>query len=298
MSRILITPLDATESTRSAGGIKMGELRTRSIWPTQDGYVSLGIMGGPGIGRFTQRLMAWMYEEGFCDAATRDKDWMMYAELVFSGEEPIEEFERVQQMVESFTRSKTKAELLRAALDRGLLIAPLSTIDETVNNPHLAERQYWTPLSHPELGQSIRYPGPFARFGATPMAYRRRPPTVGEHTLEIEAELATLSRHVPEAAPSGSAAVPHPLSDIKILDFTWVMAGPTATRVLADYGATVVRVESAGRLDPMRLFGPYHDGEPGPENSGWFQNINAGKMSLRLDLSNQAAHPVIHDLVR
>jgi benzylsuccinate CoA-transferase BbsF subunit len=68
--------------------------------------------------------------------------------------------------------------------------------------------------------------------------------------------------------------------------------------VLSDYGATVVRIESAERLDPMRLFGPYHGGEPGPENSGWFQNINAGKLSLRLDLSNEAARGVIHDLVR
>ena len=34
-----------------------------------------------------------------------------------------------------------------------------------------------------------------------------------------------------------------PLVDVKILDFTWVMAGPAATRVLADYGATVVRIE-------------------------------------------------------
>ncbi|WP_089936110.1 CaiB/BaiF CoA transferase family protein [Candidatus Entotheonella palauensis] len=298
MSRILNTPLEATESTRSAGGIRIGELKTRSIWPTQDGYVSLGILGGPGIGRFTQRLMAWMYEEGFCDAATRDKDWLQYAELVFSGEEPLDEFERVQQMVEAFTRSKTKLELLRAALDRGLLVAPLSTIDETVDNPHLADRQYWTPLTHPELGRSIRYPGPFVRLSATPIAYRRRPPAVGEHTLEIEAELAASPEPAPEAAPHHIAPVSRPLSDVKVLDFTWVMAGPTATRVLSDYGATVVRVESAGRLDPMRMFGPYHDGEPGPENSGWFQNINAGKMSLRLNLSNRAAHSVVHDLVR
>ncbi len=134
MSRILNTPLEATVSTRSAGGIRVGELQLRSIWPTRDGYVSLGIMGGPGIGRFTQRLMAWMYDEGYCDADTRDKDWMTYAEEVFSGTEPLEAFQRVQQMVETFTRSKTKAELLRAALDRGLLIAPLSTIDETVDN--------------------------------------------------------------------------------------------------------------------------------------------------------------------
>ncbi len=297
MSRILNPSIDATESTRSTGGVWIGEVQIRSIWPTRDGYVSLGFLGGPGIGRFTQRLMAWMYEEGFCDAATRDKDWMTYAEQVFSGVEPLEEFQRVQQVVEAFTRSKTKAELLQAALERGLLIAPLSTIDETVDNSHLAERQYWTLLTHPELGQSFRYPGPFVRLSATPMTHRRRPPTVGEHTREIEAELAAWADRAFEV-PRDETLASSPLSDLKVLDFTWVMAGPTATRVLSDYGATVVRIESAGRLDPMRMFGPYHDGEPGPENSSWFQNINAGKMSLRLDLSNAAARGVIHDLVR
>ncbi len=298
MSRILNTPLDATDSTRAAGGLRIGDLQTRSIWPTRDGYVTLAILGGPGIGRFTQRLMNWMYDEGFCDTDIRDKDWMTYAEQVFSGEEPLEAFQRVQHAVEAFTRSKTKAELLQAALEWGLLIAPLSTIEETVENPHLGERQYWTSLCHPELGQSFRYPGPFVRLSATPITYRRRPPTVGEHTWEIEAELAAWPDREAEPPPSDANAATLPLAGLKVLDFTWVMAGPTATRVLSDYGATVVRIESAGRLDPMRMFGPYHDGEPGPENSGWFQNINAGKMSLQLDLSNEAARSVIHDLVR
>ena len=262
MSRILNTPLDASDVTRSAGGSQFGDIRLRSIWPTQDGHVSLAITGGPGIGRFTRRLMAWLYEEGFCDAATRDKDWMTYAEQVFSGEEPLEEFERVQQIVETFTRSKTKAELLRAALERGLLIAPLSTMDETLDNPHLAARQYWTALSHPDVEQPIRYPGPFIKLSDTPIAYRRRPPQVGEHTREIEAEWAAWPERA-AAPPTGADTRSLPLSDLKILDFTWVMAGPTATRVMSDYGAAVVRIESAGRLDPMRLFGPYHDGEPG-----------------------------------
>ena len=38
---------------------------------------------------------------------------------------------------------------------------------------------------HPELGQTFKYPGPFAQFSRTPIAYRRRPPTVGEHNREI-----------------------------------------------------------------------------------------------------------------
>jgi len=89
-----------------------------------------------------------------------------------------------------------------------------------------------------------------------------------------------------------------PLADVKILDFTWVMAGPAATRVLADYGATVVRIESSRRLDTGRTIGPFHDGQPGLEHSGFFQNVNAGKLGLTLDLSQDAGRAVILDLVR
>ena len=43
-----------------------------------------------------------------------------------------------------------------------------------------------------------------------------------------------------------------PLKDVKICDFMWVMAGPASTRILADYGATVVRIESPTRVDTAR----------------------------------------------
>src|SRR5215813_7261663 len=89
-----------------------------------------------------------------------------------------------------------------------------------------------------------------------------------------------------------------PLTDVKILDFTWVMAGPAATRVLADYGATVVRIESSHRLDTGRTIGPFHDGQPGLEHSGFFQNLNAGKLGLTLDLAQDAGRAVALDLVR
>src|SRR5262249_30673198 len=71
------------------------------------------------------------------------------------------------------------------ALARGLLVAPGSTLDEVVASPQLAARDYWQPLEHPELGRAFLHPGPFARFAASPIRYRRRPPTVGEHNAEV-----------------------------------------------------------------------------------------------------------------
>ncbi len=75
-----------------------------------------------------------------------------------------------------------------------------------------------------------------------------------------------------------------PLAGIKILDLSWIVAGPTVGRAMADYGATVIRVESPTRVDTARVVGPFHRDEPGVENSGLYGNVNAGKWGLTLDL--------------
>ena len=59
-----------------------------------------------------------------------------------------------------------------------------------------------------------------------------------------------------------------PLENVKICDFMWVMAGPASTRILADYGATVVRIESPTRIDTARTLSPYLDNNLGPEGPG------------------------------
>jgi benzylsuccinate CoA-transferase BbsF subunit len=75
------------------------------------------------------------------------------------------------------------------------------------------------------------------------------------------------------------------------------MAGPTSTGVLAQYGATVVRVENPGRIDSVRLLAPYYGGKPGREKSLPYASINAGKLSVTLDLNRPEAREVILDLV-
>jgi benzylsuccinate CoA-transferase BbsF subunit len=76
------------------------------------------------------------------------------------------------------------------------------------------------------------------------------------------------------------------------------MAGPAATRILADYGATVVRVESPTRIDTARTIHPHHNNTVGPDSSGLFSNCNAGKYGLALDLGNPRAKEVVFDLLR
>ncbi|WP_375784878.1 CaiB/BaiF CoA transferase family protein [Bradyrhizobium sp. Pha-3] len=85
------------------------------------------------------------------------------------------------------------------------------------------------------------------------------------------------------------------LEGLKVLDFAWSFAGPMVGRTLADFGATVVRVESAKRADFARYFGPFPNGKRDTEQSATFENCNAGKLGLALDLSREEARPVARE---
>ncbi len=295
-SMILAGAIGEVEMRRMAGGLKVGPLNIQLAWPAKEGHVSIAFLFGTAIGPFTRRLMELVYEEGFCDEATRDKDWNAYTVLLLTGVEPIPEYERVKKTVEAFTRTKSRGELFAIALERRLLIVPVTTIRDVVESDQLQSRDYWQEVAHPELGRSVRYPGAFAKLTATPLVSTPRAPLPGEHTAAVFAE----PPRRPASSGGGSAGGgPLPLSGVKVLDFMWVMAGPAVTRVLADYGATVVRVESAHRVETARTIQPFHNGVAGgPDNSGLFQNLNANKLGLALDLSNPASRDVVLDLVR
>jgi crotonobetainyl-CoA:carnitine CoA-transferase CaiB-like acyl-CoA transferase len=296
-SQPLVTALRTNGVRRESGGVRAGRFFARQVWPARDGYVVAVLWFGPAIGGATGRLMQCVYEHGFCDEATRDTDWMAYDARLSSGEVPVAEYQRLQTIVERFTRSLTKAELFKLALERSLLLAPVATIDEVVNSPHFEARGYWPAIADPEVGSEIRFPGPFAKFSETPIVYRRRPPRLGAHNNEV---LAEWSRRAPKppAGPEKAGNGDLPLAGLKVVDLFWAMAGPATTRVLADYGATVVKVESSRRLDTCRTIGPYLEGRFGVETSGLFMNLNAGKLGLTLDLGKEEGRRVLHDLVR
>lgn len=87
-----------------------------------------------------------------------------------------------------------------------------------------------------------------------------------------------------------------PINGVRILDLTVGIAGPYATRLLADYGAHVVKVEPPGG-DMTRNLGPFPGDEPHAERSGTFLYFNANKRSIVLDLRERGASDVFGALV-
>ncbi len=72
-----------------------------------------------------------------------------------------------------------------------------------------------------------------------------------------------------------------PLEGVRVLDFTWALAGPFGTMQLADLGAEVVKVEYPDISEKQRGFGPYHEGI-----STFFLSPNRGKKGICIDLKN------------
>jgi len=89
-----------------------------------------------------------------------------------------------------------------------------------------------------------------------------------------------------------------PLEGLKVVDLSWVVAGPLVGRSLAEYGATVVRVESSKRWDAARVLSPFKDSERGPDRSGCYQNCNAGKLGITVDLGTDEGRAIVRDLAK
>lgn len=82
-----------------------------------------------------------------------------------------------------------------------------------------------------------------------------------------------------------------PLEGIRVLDFTRVLAGPSASLALADLGAEVLKVEPPGTGDETRLFPPFRESV-----SHYFLSVNRGKKSIVIDLKTAAGVALAGDL--
>jgi crotonobetainyl-CoA:carnitine CoA-transferase CaiB-like acyl-CoA transferase len=292
-STVLCDPLGSVSPRRMSGGVRMGPLNMQLVWPCLDGHVAVTLLFTEATASFIERLMSWMLETACIDSTLADKDWQEFgAALLAEDPDTIAQYSAIRDAIGHFTASRSKAELLHGAQHRRVLIAPVNTIDDIAASPQLAARGYWEDVRDPELSDApIRVPGAFALMSGSPLHPLGPPPALGTW------QPATDRRAHRETVAPGATRRP-PLDGLKVLDLMWVVAGPTMTRFLADFGATVVRVESATRIDTARTIQPFLGGEYGIERSGAFANLNAGKLSVSLDLRDPWSRAVFEDLLR
>ena len=88
------------------------------------------------------------------------------------------------------------------------------------------------------------------------------------------------------------------LAKVKVLDLSHYMAGPYCTRMLAGFGADVIKIEKPGKGDETRSMGPFLKDEPGPERSGLFLYLNNNKKGITLNLKSKMGVKIFKALVR
>ncbi len=162
----------------------------------KDGYV-FGYVGTPG-GAVWSELLQWMIEEGAAEDLAEEpyREFCNNLNLRFLQEltqdtstlgQKIQMLSHVEAVLQRFIAGKGKWEMYEGGQRRRLLFGIVSTPEDIVNNPQLQHRKWLTPVEHPELQDTLQYPGPPYRLSETPWAIRRRPPLLGEHNVEIYA---------------------------------------------------------------------------------------------------------------
>jgi len=86
------------------------------------------------------------------------------------------------------------------------------------------------------------------------------------------------------------------LSGVKVLDLSWHITGPYCTKLLADYGADVIKVERPAKGDPTRTMGPFFKDDPNPEKSGPFLHLNTNKKGITLNLKSATGKKILKQL--
>ena len=196
----------------------------------------------------------------------------------------------VHLMVAEFVREWNTFDLYHAAQQHRICFAPVMSFADLARDEHLAHRGFFTSVPDDDA----RYIAPAWLINDERPQYVRRAPRLGEHNGDMS-ELTSASR---PSAPRPTSNPRRPLEGVRVLDMTWVWAGPFASMNLAHLGADVIRFESASRPDMYRRGMAAPQGiTPSLNTNGMFNQWNQGKRSVAVDLSRPEGIELVKRMV-
>jgi crotonobetainyl-CoA:carnitine CoA-transferase CaiB-like acyl-CoA transferase len=286
MQEVGILFLGRTFATYTYGGISQSRnsptaYEPQSLYRCKDGYIYLicaeqnqwerlvEVMGHP----------AWARQERF---ATRDQRGA-------NGE-------ALKAYISAWTAQHHVDELFHTCQQARVGAAPVMTHAQLEHDAHLLARHYFARQVHPLTG-TVLVPGAPYRLQSPWWDLRTPAPRLGEANAE-HAPLFGDRQTPPGVTDHTAARTPAlPLAGVRVLDFSWVWAGPHCTLILAFLGAEVIKVESSARLDITRRTQPFPpEMEAGVNRSGYFGCLNQAKKSIGINLSQPAGRELVKQL--
>lgn len=219
-------------------------------------------------------LLAWMRSEGFATEIPLEATAAEWLTLIPA----------VMAEIRRFALTKDATELYERGQALHVPFGEALTVEQAVRSPQLVARGFFRPVDG--APDRVRLPGGLSRFAVTPLPAPTAPvdATVAE-VLASWARARAARVGVPVAGPVDGAPQ-LPLEGLRVLDFTHVLAGPFATRILADLGADVVKLQTDDRCQ-----GAYAPDYPYP--AMW----NRNKRAVTLDMRHPDAVGVLRSLV-
>jgi crotonobetainyl-CoA:carnitine CoA-transferase CaiB-like acyl-CoA transferase len=153
----------------------------RQTWPCKDGFVIFILTAGAFGARTNQLLTEWMDEEGVAPDFMKEMDWKTFDA---AGLTP-EFVEAFDEHAGKFFLSHTMKELYDGAFEKGMHLYPVSNCQSLAENAQLKDRGFWEEVEHPELDESITYPGAWVKMSEADCHIRRPAPLIGEHNQEV-----------------------------------------------------------------------------------------------------------------
>ena len=245
---------------RTGTALSYGKAQVRCVWELADGHVFHSLMTGRFGAPANAALSAWMDEAGF-DNPMRGVDWLKYDRSALD--------EATRQLWQAamgrFFRSRTKAEMRTEGRRRGINACVVNEPADVLQDTQLIAREFWKQVD------GRKAPARFVRV--------------------VDSEASSAPRVRP-------AKTDGPLAGTRVLDFSWALVGSVTTKLLADFGAEVVKVESSLRPCLSRIDVQVSASKRGNfDDKPWFIHMNTSKQSLRLNAKHPNAKDVLDPLI-